>query len=190
MPPSGRPSRQDWAKELDRLLQGDRLALAKLTRLVASFLARWNAWDFRDDWDDLIQEVLVGAARAVQDGTLRDRSAAAAYLKSTTRFKYADRIQAHLRRREDEHLPWEDVMERELDPPDGAPDPGLARDLREALDRLSEKQRRAVVAVHLEGRSYEEAAAITGIPLGSLKRHLRDGLARLRERLESTGLFA
>ena len=52
-----------------------------------------------------------------------------------------------------------------------------------ALEELPERERKAVAAVHVEGRSYSEAAAATGIPLGSLKRHLRDGLARLRQAL-------
>jgi hypothetical protein len=34
--------------------------------------------------------------------------------------------------------------------------------------------------VYVEGNTYSEAAAATGIPLGSLKRHLREGLATLR----------
>ena len=176
-------SGEDWAAHLERLLEGDRLALAKLSRLVGSYLARWNAYDFRDEWDDLIQEVLVAAAHALRDGKLRERQAVAAYLKSTTRFKYADRLKAHLRRSEDQHLPWEDVIEGELDPPDADAEPGGARDVREALERLPESQRQAVVAVHLEGHTYDEAVEKTGIPLGSLKRHLRDGLARLREEL-------
>jgi len=35
----------------------------------------------------------------------------------------------------------------------------------------------------VRGQTYPEAAASTGIPLGSLKRHLRDGLAALRTAL-------
>ena len=40
-----------------------------------------------------------------------------------------------------------------------------------------------MIAVYVEGRTYEEAAQATGIPLGSFKRYLRDGLAQLREEL-------
>ena len=154
--------------------------MAKLTRLVGSFLARWNAYDFRDEWDDLIQEVLVAAAHAMRDGRLRERAAVVAYLKTTARHKFADRVKAHLRRSEDAHLAWEDVIEAELDPPEGEGEPGAARDVREALAELSDDRRNAVVAVYLEGKTYEEAAADTGIPLGSLKRYLREGLAQLR----------
>lgn len=172
------PSGEDWALALERLLEGDRLALAKLTRLVASFLARWNAYDFREDWDDLIQEVLLAAARAMQEGKLRERKAVAAYLKTTARFKYVDRLKRHLGHSEDAHLPWEEVVEAELDAPGG--EVGMAHDVREALDQLSDPRRDAIVAVYLEGKTYDEAAADTGIPLGSLKRYLREGLDQLR----------
>ena len=58
--------------------------------------------------------------------------------------------------------------------------------VREAIARLGERERLAVLEVHLRGRTYEEAAANTGIPLGSLKRALRAGLAQLREVLDDT----
>ena len=37
-----------------------------------------------------------------------------------------------------------------------------------------------MIEVHLQGKTYERAAQDTKIPLGSLKRFLRDGLAALR----------
>jgi RNA polymerase sigma-70 factor (ECF subfamily) len=175
---------EDWAAVLDRLLEGDRLALAQLSRLVNAFLARWNAYDFRDEWDDLIQEVVIATATAWREGRVRERGALVGFVASTARFKFADRLRAHLRLREDETLPWEAVMEGPLEPAAPALAPELRRGLLEALARLPDKERRAVTAVHVEGRSYQEAASATGIPLGSLKRHLRDGLARLRVELD------
>lgn len=55
----------------------------------------------------------------------------------------------------------------------------------QAIKALPERERLAVVEVHVSGRTYEEAAEVTGIPLGSLKRALRAGLAMLRESLET-----
>jgi RNA polymerase sigma-70 factor (ECF subfamily) len=179
--PSGH---DDWAHVLERLLEGDRAALLQLTRLVNSFLGRWNAYDFRDEWDDLIQEVVLAAATAVREGKLRERGAAFGYLRTTARFKFVDRLKRHLRLAEDDHLPWEEVVEGGFEPPVAAPEPGVARDVRSALEALPEKQRDAVYAVHVRGQTYDEAAAATGIPLGSLKRHLRDGLAALRSALD------
>jgi DNA-directed RNA polymerase specialized sigma24 family protein len=39
------------------------------------------------------------------------------------------------------------------------------------------------MAVYIRGLTYEEAARATGIPLGTLKHYLRDGLAQLRDEL-------
>lgn len=172
---------EDWARLLEQLRDGDRMALAKLTRLVNSFLARAGAYDFRDEWDDVLQEVLTAALAALEDGTLRDRAATVAFLKTTTRFKFIDRLKAQTRQRGKNTLPWEEVVEERLAEPSVAPE--MRHDLRRALAALPENQRDAVTEIHMRGLTYEEAAAATLIPLGSLKRHLRDGLARLRAEL-------
>lgn len=175
---------EDWAAVLERVLEDDALALLKVSRLLNSFLDRWNAYDFRGDWDDLIQETVLASANAVRDGKLRDRGAAFGYLKSTARFKFVDRLKAHLKHQALDPIPWEEATE-EAEAEVGADARAeLARDLRDALEALPDKERAAVVAVHLQGRTYDEAADSTGIPLGSLKRHLRNGLAELRRVLE------
>jgi len=178
------PSREDWAAVLERLLEGDRLALLQLSRLVNGFLARWNAYDFRDEWDDVIQEVVLAAGLAMRGGKLRNREAVIGYLRNTARHKFVDRLAAHLRCGKRE-VAWESVLDGPLEPVQ--PDAQAQRGVHEALARLPDHRREAVTAVYLEGKSYEEAARDTGIPLGSLKRHLRDGLAQLRVELGLPG---
>lgn len=175
---------EDWAQVLERLLEGDQLALMQLTRLLNSFLGRWNAYDFRDEWDDLIQEVILAAATAMRDGKIRERAAVVGYLRSTARFKFVDRLKAHLRQHEDDHLAWEDVVEGPLDPGHEDASPAVQHDVRQALESLEEHQRIAVVQCKILNRTIPEAVAETGIPEGSLKRYLRQGLQELRERLE------
>ncbi len=180
---SGR-SEEDWYAVLEALQEGDSLALAKLTRLVNSFLARWNAYDFRSDWDDLLQEVIIASAVALREGRIRDRRAVVGYLRSTARFKFVDRLRVHMRIKEDQTLPWEDVVgSDELSTANTMAPEGLSQDVRGALERLSENRRVAVLAVYLEGKTYSAVAEETGIPLGSLKRYLREGIAQLREEL-------
>ncbi len=106
---------KDWAGVMERLLEGDRLALFELTRLVTSFLMRWNAYDFRDDWDDLVQEVVFAAGLAMQEGRIRDRAAVVGYLRSTARFEFIERLKVKLRSPEDKSLPWEDVVTHAFD---------------------------------------------------------------------------
>lgn len=170
---------QDWAAILGRVLHGDRLALLRVARLVNSFLVRWNAYQFREEWDDLAQEVVATAAIALRDGKLRDPRAALGFLYSVARFKYLDRLRIHLRLQEGEALAWGEAIERGESPLSEPERQGLRR----ALERVPEKTRRALLAVYVDGQTYEEAARETGIPLGTLKRCLRDGLAQLRAEL-------
>jgi len=177
---------EDWAAVLDRVVEGDRAALVKLGRLVASFLVRWRAQDLRDEWDDVVQETVSKVVLAARAGKLRDRQAVIAYLKTTARREFFDRLKRRLGTRASDALAWEEVAEREAELlPDGPRplSPELRRDLGTALGRLPERQREAVVRVYAEGRTYEEAAEVTGIPLGTLKRQMRLGLAALRRSL-------
>lgn len=59
----------------------------------------------------------------------------------------------------------------------------LRIDLQRALDRLSEPQRVAIIHCHALDLSHEEAAAVLGRPLGTLKSHVARGKAKLREML-------
>jgi RNA polymerase sigma factor (sigma-70 family) len=173
---------QDWTALLQRVIDGDRMALIQVSRLVNGFLVRWNAYTFRDEWEDVVQEVVAAAALALRDGRLREPRAALGYLMSTARFKYVDRLRIQIGARIGERLPWEDVTGGEL-PLQEALGAEAREDLRRALGRVPDKRRLAVIAVCVEGRTYEEGAQVTGIPLGSFKRYLRDGLAQLREEL-------
>jgi len=178
------PQQHDWAVVLERMIAGDRVALAELIRLINGFLTRWNAYDFRDEWDDLIQEVVFAAALALREGRLRERAAAHGYLRSLARFKYVDRLKLHLRVRGDAVLPWAEALSR-IDGSDANELGEEAReDLRRGLAHIPEKLRAPLLAVYVGGLTYEEAALSTGIPLGSLKRYLRDALAQLRSELD------
>ena len=175
---------EDWYAVLEALQDGDTLALARLTRLVNGFLAGWNAYDFRSDWDDLLQEVIIAAALALREGKIRDRRAVVGYLRTTARFKFVDRLRMHMRVKEDQTLPWEDIVGGdELSTARTVTPEGLSLDVRKAMERLSDKPRIAVLGVYLEGKTYNVVAEESGIPLGSLKRYLREGLAQLREEL-------
>jgi len=168
---------------LQRVVDGDGLALVQASRLVNGFLMRWNAYAFRDEWEDLVQEVISAGALALREGRLRDPQAAVAFLRTTARFKYIDRLRSQLGNGRGERLPWEEIVasrERSLEAGLGAE---AREDLRRALARIPDKKREAVMAVYVGGLTYDEAARATGLPLGTLKRYLRDGLAQLRDEL-------
>jgi RNA polymerase sigma-70 factor (ECF subfamily) len=176
------PSESDWLGVVERLLAEDAEAFLQLARLVNQFLHGWRAYDFGDEWEDLIQEAVTATAVAVRERRIRDAKALPGYVKAVTRNRYANSLKARLRAGR-EPLPWDDrIASGALDPP--GPSPELQRDLATALAGLAEKKRTVVCGVYLEGKTYEQASRDSGIPLGSLKRYLRDGLAELRERLE------
>ena len=57
--------------------------------------------------------------------------------------------------------------------------------VRQALQQLSEAQRRLITLAFFRDLSHPEIAAATGLPLGTVKSHIRRGLKKLRELLDS-----
>jgi len=177
----------DWLGIALRAREGDRRAYAALVRLVTAHLRRWRAFDFASDWEDIIQEVLLSTLAAHRDDRFASAGALAAYVRQATRFKFIDRVRAENRSPLE---PQGDGDPAALHWPPPTPLEARAQELRlsivAALGALPERERRAVEEVHVRGRTYEEAARHTGIPLGTLKRALREGLARLRDVLEDS----
>jgi RNA polymerase sigma factor (sigma-70 family) len=86
---------------------------------------------------------------------------------------------------DDERLPLEDL----LPSPDAGPEALYARnllldELEVAIDELPVEQREAFVAHELEGRSFKEMAAETGVSVNTLLSRKRYAVLRLRKRLQ------
>jgi RNA polymerase sigma factor (sigma-70 family) len=89
---------------------------------------------------------------------------------------------------EDEAVPWEDL----LPSPEAGPEALYARgvlldEIERAIGELPEEQRMVFVAHELEGRSFNEMAAATGVSVNTLLSRKRYAVLRLRERLR--GLY-
>ena len=63
------------------------------------------------------------------------------------------------------------------------PTPGLGLDLDRALGTLAEDARACVVLAYNEQMTHEEISAVTGLPLGTVKSHIRRGTQKLRAEL-------
>jgi RNA polymerase sigma-70 factor (ECF subfamily) len=66
-------------------------------------------------------------------------------------------------------------------------DPTVSRQLRElerALAQMLEEQRQVILLVGLEGMSYEDAAAILNVPIGTIRSRLSRGRESLRKLLD------
>ncbi len=179
--------REDWLAVQERLLQGDRVAFFELNRLITGFLTRLRAYDFRDEWDDLRQEVLISVVQNARRGRLRDPQAFVGYVRIITRNKFVDRLKRHLRLGEKAVLPWDE--ETAWSTARASAD-GPGEDLGEIwseVKKLPKEQRRVVEGVYREGKTYQEVADETGIPLGTTKRRLRQAIDALRRRLCNPG---
>ena len=88
---------------------------------------------------------------------------------------------------DDELLRMEDL----LPSPDAGPEALYARgvlldELEAAIDELPDEQREVFVAHELEGRSFKEMAAATGVSVNTLLSRKRYAVRHLRERLQRT----
>ena len=174
------PQHQDWAAAIDRLLEGDRLACLQISRLITGFLVGWRAYDFRDEWPDLVQEVLLVVITTAREGRIRRREASFGFIRTVAHHKFVDRLRRHLGRPEDQSLPWGDIIQAEGFEAQSRGSPEGSVDLLLAMEKLPEKRREIIHRVYGEGKTYEQVARETGTPLGTLKRYLGASLAELR----------
>jgi RNA polymerase sigma-70 factor (ECF subfamily) len=136
--------------------------------------------------EDAVQEIFVEIWRNAwkYDASVASETAFVAML---ARRRLIDRRRRLDRRHDKEPLP-------EASP--ATPPRGLDAALTEeaalaasALEQLSVEQRRCLRLSVYEGLSHEKIAASTGLPLGTVKTHVRRGLIKIRQTLgiESTG---
>lgn len=134
---------------------------------------------------DVVQEVFLAIWRgaATYDGS---RGTLSTWLYALTHHKSVDavrRAQRHSGRRASE-----DALITEADPSPAVDEQALAslrRDqVRAALADLPEPQRRALMLAYFGGYSQSEIAAMTGIPLGTVKTRTLAALRRLRSTLD------
>jgi len=141
------------------------------------------------DADDLAHDVIVLVLRKL-DG-LRQPERYPSWLFSLTRREIVRRRRrARLRALFGGPLAQE---LRDLPDPDPGPEVAVVRRrtaslLTELLHRLPEAQRVVLVLCDAEGRSASEAAALLGIPPGTVKSRLRLGRRRFRALAASSGL--
>jgi len=177
---------EDWFDIVERVRDGDPIALAKLTGLITSLLYRQGAYERRSSWEDVCQDVLAALVRSVESGSLREPRAFVSYAYTLTRNAFLDYVQRRDRvtsgGRRDERALRESVelVEREAN---DVMHPDLLLDLERALEQLDRRSRSVVEEIYLRGRTYQEVADRFSMPLGTVKRLQTGGLRTLREAL-------
>ncbi|MEH1053788.1 sigma factor-like helix-turn-helix DNA-binding protein [Micromonospora sp. CPCC 206171] len=169
-PGAARDPATHWAS---RARDGDPLAQAAFVRATQAEVWRFTAALVDPDTaDDLTQETYLRAFRALAG--FEGRASARTWLLGIARRACADHLRTVVRRRRlDERLA--------ADAHTGHPHPDPAGHLGTAdlVRRLPAERREAFVLTQLLGLSYAEAAAVAGVPVGTI----RSRVARARHDL-------
>ncbi|MDA8020972.1 MAG: sigma-70 family RNA polymerase sigma factor [Thermoanaerobaculia bacterium] len=150
----------------DSLLAGEPQSVEQVRKWIRSAMYSYRN-RFRDDSEDLEQEVLLQIIEAIKRGQYEGRSSFSSYVKSYVRHKAIDRIRA-ARRRE-----WVGLQDLELTANGSSPFEKLSdrehvaatlRALRETPESC-----RALWVLLRQGLGYSEMSRVLGIAEGTLR---------------------
>jgi RNA polymerase sigma-70 factor (ECF subfamily) len=177
------PAERTDAQVVRDVLAGDRDAYRLLVRRYGDVLYGHvlRMVGGQDEAADLVQRALVTGYRKL--ASCREPDRVGAWL-----FRIGSNLtKDHLRNRRRQDIP----LDRLPEVPHGGGDPLEAAHrhevrlrLQTALGRLTPEQREAFVLKHVEGRSYEEMAAVLDASVASLKMRVHRARETLRELLE------
>jgi RNA polymerase sigma-70 factor, ECF subfamily len=166
--------------------RGDQDAFASLYDRVSSQVLGVALRVLRDRSlaEEVTQEVLVEVWRKA-DRFDPDRGSASGWITTLAHRRAVDRVRSEQASRDrDDRVSRRD----EVRSFDSVADEVQVRldhwQVRRALATLTERQREAIELAYFGGHTYRDVAKVLGIPEGTAKSRLRDGLLRLREALE------
>ncbi|HWS38051.1 MAG TPA: sigma-70 family RNA polymerase sigma factor [Actinoplanes sp.] len=138
----------------------------------------------RADAEDVTQVTFV-AAWTGRDGFDPHRGSMLGWLLGIARRKTVDRIRAAAR---DQRTSRTVQVQASAPPVDESPERVVDRMVvADEMRRLPEEQRRTLELAFFDDLSHPQIAAVTGLPLGTVKSHIRRGMANLRRRWEVDG---
>ncbi|MEU8759281.1 sigma-70 family RNA polymerase sigma factor [Streptomyces sp. NPDC048659] len=189
-PPAARPAGTPASRTVDSPIIDARIALGLVQGDEAALTAAYQRWgravhalaaralgDPREA-EDVTQQVFVAAWRG-RAGFRPERGTLPAWLTGITRRKTADALAARTRRTE-LAAALGAALEHE-DPADRAPERLLDRIVvTEQLARLPRAQRDVLALAYFADLTQAQIADRTGLPLGTVKSHVRRGLVRMR----------
>ncbi len=167
-----------------RFSDGDETALAEAygrwARLVRTIALRSLGGD-DDAADDITQAVFVSAWRSRH--TYRpDQGSLSGWLIAITRRRIADLHASNARQR---RILDQATQYAETNPVDSPVDAVTDRVLiADEIANLGQPQRRIMELAFYQDLTHNQIASLTGVPLGTVKSHIRRSLNKLRHRLE------
>ena len=171
----------DEALLLRKARLGDRAAFGLIVQRHQSNVRRQLRFALRGDQplaDELAQDTFVLAWRSLS--SFRGESRLATWLHQIAHRRFLMHARAAARRIETTNL---DEAEASVEEGALPADTAMRIDVERALAALPQAQRSALFHCFQLDLTHEEAAAVLGWPLGTLKSHVARGKAALRERL-------
>lgn len=179
---------EKWSSSPEALIvglarTGDREAFGELVRRRQSWIRNLMRRLCHDPVlaDDLAQQVFLRAWKDIRK--LREPAKFAGWLKQLA----VNTWRQHARRNDPLKFADDEPGEQANPATAGASSPastsGIAVDLDRALSKLEGKQKLCVVLSYAEGMSHGEISELTGLPLGTVKSHVRRGAAKLQSLL-------
>ena len=152
-----------------------RACLDRYGGLVWSIARRFEAADAEDAVQEIFLDLWKSAAS--YDPALGSE---ATFIATITRRRLIDRRRTRRRR----PTATQPIGDLELEAPGARPDASAdAAKAADALGKLRPDQRRVLVLATAHGMSHGEIAEYTGMPLGTVKAHVRRGLISIRNAL-------
>ncbi|QLQ39677.1 RNA polymerase sigma factor [Micromonospora robiginosa] len=138
----------------------------------------------RSDAEDVTQATFVAAwlGRETFDPT---KGSLIGWLLGIGRRKVVDRIRASAR-----ETRVVETVKQLPEPVDTGPDPDTVVDrlvVADELARLPDEQRRMLELAFYDDLTHQQISAVTGVPLGTVKSHIRRGMQSLKRRWEVDG---
>jgi RNA polymerase sigma-70 factor, ECF subfamily len=166
--------------------QGDQAAFAELYDRVTPQVLGVALRVLRDRAlaEEVTQEVMVEVWKKA-DRFDPQRGSASGWITTLTHRRAVDRVRSEQASRD-----RDDRVSRRDEPRafDAVADEVQVRldhwQVRRAMATLTERQREAIELAYFGGHTYRDVAKVLGIPEGTAKSRLRDGLLRLRDALE------
>jgi RNA polymerase sigma factor (sigma-70 family) len=167
--------------------------MARTLRLVTSKLRRLGAYDVREDWDDISQEVVWALVRAVRDGRGPSRDKIAAYVGNVVRNRFVSWLRSRDARPDvhrvalggDGDGAHRSDFDSTMKLHDRNTDSEERFATKQALARLPEDWQALLVAHYVEGRTVATLVAASGRSRASVNRDLQR--AREAFRMELLG---
>jgi RNA polymerase sigma-70 factor, ECF subfamily len=184
--PAARPAGGDALEGLLALVaRGDEQAFAELYQRVAPAVFGLVSKVVRNpaQSEEVTQEVFVELWRTASRFDPA-RGAARSWIMTCAHRRAVDRVRSaesaarrdDLAGRREQGRPYDEVVEQV--------ETSLEREhVRRGLEALTDLQREAVVLAYYGGYTHREIAELLGVPSGTVKTRLRDGLIRLRDHL-------